>query len=391
MPGVPALRSPRRRCRSRRSSWSSRSTRRPPRHGGRAAAQRLRYLSLRAGHPKTHRPGDTIVKPTEPSSKRDSEVQRQHAEQEFAAELAALAAADDRAAPAELEALALGGAHLPPGRQAGRRLRDHAQVHRQRAADRDRGRDAGDRPRAAAAGRARARPRPGSRSTWRRRSPATRRCSSRAPPAPTRTPLRYGWNYARLLAEGPSARRAGAQPADARDGGRQDRARRGADPHPQRGAGHADHASSRRRRCRSPSSGPRCRRGAASTSSPPPTTATRASTSCRARSCAASTPSSCRCPTRSTKRSRSSRSACREHGPRAGAARRGARAGGDPPPRHDLPRAAQRRHRGRQDQAQVAERHAVDRRGDLGRQQRPGARRATSATACCAPPTSRPA
>ena len=42
----------------------------------------------------------------------------------------------------------------------------------------------------------------------------------------------------------------------------------------------------------------------------------------------------------------------------------------------------ERRHRGRQDQAQDAERHAVDGRGDLRRQQRPGHGRATSATAC---------
>jgi AAA domain (dynein-related subfamily) len=39
------------------------------------------------------------VKPTEPSSPPSAEVQRQHAEQEFAGELAALAAADDRARP----------------------------------------------------------------------------------------------------------------------------------------------------------------------------------------------------------------------------------------------------------------------------------------------------
>ena len=61
-------------------------------------------------------------------------------------------------------------------------------------------------------------------------------------------------------------------------------------------------------------------------------------------------------------------------GPRAGAAGRGAGAGGDPPDRHDLPRAAQRRHRRRQDQAQVAQRHAINRRGDLGGEQWPGAR-----------------
>ena len=32
--------------------------------------------------------------------------------------------------------------------------------------------------------------------------------------------LRYGWNYARLLAEGPTRARAGAEPGDAGDGDR---------------------------------------------------------------------------------------------------------------------------------------------------------------------------
>src|SRR4051812_36568096 len=65
---------------------------------GRPTAQRLRRFSLRADNPKTHRPGDTIVKPKEPVPQ-TTEVQRQHAEQEFAGELAALAAADDRDRP----------------------------------------------------------------------------------------------------------------------------------------------------------------------------------------------------------------------------------------------------------------------------------------------------
>ena len=41
-------------------------------------------------------------------------------------ELAALAAADDRAAPAELAAVAVGGRHLPARRHAARRHGDHA-------------------------------------------------------------------------------------------------------------------------------------------------------------------------------------------------------------------------------------------------------------------------
>src|SRR6185312_8540295 len=95
-----------RHTRDRRACPANRHTRSRPRprpavcrDTGRPTAQRLRHLSLRAGHPKTHRPGDTTVKPTEPSSQPSAEVQRQHAEQEFAGELAALAAADDRARP----------------------------------------------------------------------------------------------------------------------------------------------------------------------------------------------------------------------------------------------------------------------------------------------------
>ena len=59
---------------------------------------------------------------------------------------------------------------------------------------------------------------------------------------------------------------------------------------------------------------------------------------------AASTPSSCRCPTRST-RGRDRRAARRRARPRARAARREAGARRDPPRRHDLPRAARRRDR----------------------------------------------
>ena len=42
--------------------------------------------------------------------------------------------------------------------------------------------------------------------------------------------IRYGWNYARLLAEGPSVDGAGAEPGDAGDGRGADRPGRGADP-----------------------------------------------------------------------------------------------------------------------------------------------------------------
>ena len=60
--------------------------------------------------------------------------------------------------------------------------------------------------------------------------------------------------------------------------------------------------------------------------------------------------------------------------PGARAAAGDVRAGGDPPRRDDLPRAAQRRHRGRPHQAQVAVRHAVHRGGDQRRHQRARAR-----------------
>ena len=53
--------------------------------------------------------------------------------------------------------------------------------------------------------------------------------------------LRYGWNYARLLAEGPTAGALVPSPLMRAMRDRQDRAHRGADPHPQRGAGRADH------------------------------------------------------------------------------------------------------------------------------------------------------
>jgi hypothetical protein len=53
--------------------------------------------------------------------------------------------------------------------------------------------------------------------------------------------LRYGWNYARLLAEGPSPEGAGVLAGAARHARRQAGARRGADAHVERRAGHADH------------------------------------------------------------------------------------------------------------------------------------------------------
>ena len=53
--------------------------------------------------------------------------------------------------------------------------------------------------------------------------------------------IRYGWNYARLLAEGPSRGGAGAQPGHAGHGAGRAGPHRGADPHPVRRAGRPHH------------------------------------------------------------------------------------------------------------------------------------------------------
>ena len=111
---------------------------------------------------------------------------RQHAEQQFAEELAALERADDRPRPPQLAALAVGRPHLPARRRAADGFDDHAEVRRQAPADRDRRRHARHRPRAAAARRARHGQDVGVRAPRARRSPATRRCSSRARRAPPR-------------------------------------------------------------------------------------------------------------------------------------------------------------------------------------------------------------
>ena len=65
--------------------------------------------------------------------------------------------------------------------------------------------------------------------------------------------IRYGWNYARLLAEGPTRARWSPSPVMTAMRTGAHRADRGADPHPLRRPGRADHRSSRRRRCRCPS------------------------------------------------------------------------------------------------------------------------------------------
>ena len=77
-------------------------------------------------------------------------------------------------------------------------------------------------------------------------------------------------------------------------------------------------------------------------------------------------------------------------GPRARAAGRAAGARGDPPDRDDLPRAPLGPDRGRQEQAQVAFSDALDGRGDRGRQPRACRWRRTSATGRCRRATWRP-
>ena len=89
--------------------------------------------------------------------------------------------------------------------------------------------------------------------------------------------VRYGWNYARLLAEGPSRDGAGAEPGDAGDGATAQIARvEELTRMPVRRAGRADHRSCPRRRCRCRSWATEVQAVRASTSSPPPTTATAA-------------------------------------------------------------------------------------------------------------------
>ena len=166
--------------------------------------------------------------------------------------------------------------------------------------------------------------------------------------------IRYGWNYARLLAEGPSRGGARAEPGDAGDARGRDRARRGADPHPAdvqdalitilsektlpipelddevqalTGFNVIATANDRDRGVNELSSraAPPVQHGRPAAAGRPP-----------------------------RRRSRSSRAGSRELGAALELPPVPAGARGDPPRGHDLPRAARRRHRGRPDQAQVA-------------------------------------
>ena len=91
-----------------------------------------------------------------------------------------------------------------------------AEVHRRPAARRDRGRDARDGPGAAAARRARARPRPGCREHLAAAISGDSTLLVQGTAGTGEEAIRYGWNYAQLLADGPVARRAGPEPGHAR-------------------------------------------------------------------------------------------------------------------------------------------------------------------------------
>ena len=330
------------------------------------------------------------MKPTESVPQEHSEVQRQHAEQQFAEELAALAAADDRPRPPNwklspwaVRTYLLGG-KLADGFEVQPKYIGNARLIEIAVATL-----ATDRALLLLGV-------PGTAKTWVSEHLAAAISGDstllvQGTAGTDEEAIRYGWNYARLLAEGPSAGALVPSPMmrAMRDG--QDRARRGADAHPGRGAGHADHhpvgEDAARPRAGHRGAGARGLQRHRHGQQPRPG---RERAVERAAS-AASTPSCC--PARHDRRGGRDRRPARvaslgralELPAEAPALEEIRRRG------HHLPRAAQRRDRRRQDQAQVAERHAVDGRGDLGRQQRPGPGGATSATACCAPPTSPPA
>ena len=90
------------------------------------------------------------------------------------------------------------------GGDAARRHRDHAQVRRRPPADRDRRRHAGHRPGAAAARRARHRQDLGRREHLAAAISGDSTLLVQGTAGTAEEAIRYGWNYARLLAEGPS-------------------------------------------------------------------------------------------------------------------------------------------------------------------------------------------
>ena len=165
-----------------------------------------------------------------------SQVLRAHAEDAYAAELAALAAVDDRPRPPEwrlspwavatylLGGTLADGTEITPKYVGSRRLIEIAVATL-----------ATDRALLLLGV-------PGTAKTWvsEHLAAAISGSSTLVVQGTAGTPeeaLRYGWNYARLLAEGPSRGGAGAQPGDARHGDGHAGPHRGADPHPRRRAG----------------------------------------------------------------------------------------------------------------------------------------------------------
>ena len=169
-----------------------------------------------------------------------AEALRPHAEDAFADELAALAAPGRPPAPGPLAAVAVGGGDLPARRHAADGTVITPKYVGPAPHRRGRRRHAGHRPRAAAARRARHRQDLGVRAPGggdQRRLDAARAGHGRHPRGgdPLRLELRPA------ARRRPQPRRARAQPGDAGDGRGHDRPGRGADPHPGRRAGHADH------------------------------------------------------------------------------------------------------------------------------------------------------
>ena len=269
----------------------------------------------------------------------------------------------------------MGRRHVPARRRARRRHADRAEVRRSAPA-----RSRSPSPRWPPIGRCccsafPAPPRRGSASTSPPPSAATRRCSSRAPPAPPRS----------------RCATAGTTPAC------------------------SPRARARRRSCRARCTGRCAPAGSCGSRSSPacrPTCRTRSSPCCREKMLPVpeldtevaavqrlqphrhgqrSRPRHQRAVQRAAPAVQHRRAAAAGHGrggdgDRGAACRRARRGaalpavpaavGGDPPRRHHLPRAARGTHRRRPHQPEGADRHAVDRRGDLGGHQRSGAGRA---------------
>ena len=172
-----------------------------------------------------------------------SAVLREHAEQQFAEELQELAKSDTRTRPPNWKLSPWAVATYLLGGELDNGFRVTPKYIGSRRVDRDRRRHARDRPRAAAARRARAPPRSWVSEHLAAAISGDSTLSCRAPPARARRQIRYGWNYARLLAEGPSMAALVPSPRHARDGGGHDRPRRRADAHPRGRAGLAHHDS----------------------------------------------------------------------------------------------------------------------------------------------------